>query len=165
MASRRTLTAVTLTVLVAMLAAGAFIGWRALFAPLPGDSDAATGNREGCAEGVSRGDTVRTRDVTVSVYNASNRDRLASRTMAEFVNAGFVEGETGNAPEDARVPRAKIWARSLSSPDVRLVKSRLGPATPVVRRNGPGIGVTVLVGDRYTSLVKGRPSVKALAMA
>ena len=45
MASRRTLTAVTLTVLVAMLAVGAFIGWRALFAPLPGDSDAASGNR------------------------------------------------------------------------------------------------------------------------
>jgi hypothetical protein len=153
--------ALTLLVLAVLVVLGGVWGWSALTQPFPGETTPPTPPT--CvATVVQAGEKVFPEQVTVSVYNASDRDRLASRTMAEFANAGFVEGDTGNAPKGARVLRAAIWASSLSSPDVRLVKSRLGPSTRVVRREGPGIGVTVLVGDRYTSLVKGRPSIKAL---
>jgi hypothetical protein len=157
-AARSALTLLGLAVLVVL---GGLWGWSALTQPFPGGTTPPTPPT--CvATVVQEGEKVFPEQVTVSVYNASDRDRLASRTMAEFVNAGFVEGDTGNAPNGARVLRAAIWTPSLSSPDVRLVKSRLGPSTPVVRREGPGVGVTVLVGDRYSGLVKGRPSVKAL---
>jgi hypothetical protein len=157
-AARSALTLLGLAVLVVL---GGLWGWSALTQPFPGETTPPTPPT--CvATVVQAGEKVSPEQVTVSVFNASDRDRLASRTMAEFVNAGFVEGDTGNAPNSARVARAAIWAPSAGSPDVRLVKSRLGPATRVVRREGPGIGVTVLVGDRYSGLVKGRPSVKAL---
>jgi hypothetical protein len=157
-ASRRTLTAVTLTVLVAMLAAGAFIGWRALFAPLPGDSDAATGNREGCAEGVSRGDTVRTRDVTVSVYNAGSRAGLAGQTQNELVARGFIPGDTANAPEDlSHVRFVRVLAESRKDPAARLVALQFGKGTKVFAATDLGPGVEVVVGDRFKGLQKKAP--------
>jgi hypothetical protein len=153
-AARSGLTLLGLAVLVVL---GGLWGWSALTQPFPGK----TTPPKCVATVVSRGEKVFPSQVTVSVFNASGRDQLASRTMAEFVNAGFAEGDTGNAPRSAQVVRATIWAPTLGSPDVRLVASRLGPATRVVPREGPGVGVTVLVGDRYTRLVKGTPAVRA----
>jgi hypothetical protein len=152
-AARSGLTLLGLAVLVVL---GGLWGWSALTQPFPGK----TTPPKCVATIVQPGEKVFPGQVTVSVFNASGRDRLARSTMAEFVDAGFGEGDTGNAPRGADVARAAIWAPA-PGPDVRLVASRLGPATPVVRRDGPGVGVTVLVGDQYTALVKGSPSVQA----
>ena len=147
----------TLLGLAALVVLGGLWGWSALTQPFPGK----TTPPKCVATIIQPGEKVFAGQVTVSVFNASERNGLARSTMAEFANAGFGEGDTGNAPSDARVARAKIWAPAPASPDVRLVASRLGPATPVVRKEGPGVGVTVLVGDDYTALVKGPPSVQA----
>ena len=129
-AARSGLTLVGLAVLVVL---GGLWGWSALTQPFPGK----TTPPKCVATIVQPGEKVFPAQVTVSVFNASGRDGLASRTMAEFVDAGFGEGDTGNAPADARVVRAAIWAPTPTSPDVRLVASRLGPATRVVRQGGP----------------------------
>jgi hypothetical protein len=147
----------TLLGLAALVVLGGLWGWSALTQPFPGK----TTPPKCLATIVQPGEKVFPGQVTVSVFNASGREGLASRTMSEFADAGFGEGDTGNAPPDARVVRAAIWASAPSSPDVRLVATRLGPTTRVVRREAPGVGVTVLVGDRYATLVKGPPSVQA----
>ena len=150
-------TGLTLAGLAVLVVLGGLWGWSALTQPFPG----RTTPPKCVATSIQQGEKVFPEQVTVSVFNASGRDGLAGRTMAEFVSAGFAEGDTGNAPPDVRVVRVVIWAPTPLSPDVRLVKSRLGPATRVVRRDGPGVGVTVVVGDRYRKLVKGPPSVQA----
>jgi hypothetical protein len=147
----------TLLGLAALVVLGGLWGWSAVTQPFPGK----TTPPKCVATIVQPGEKVFPGQVTVSVFNASGREGLASRTMSEFVDAGFAEGDTGNAPSSARVVRAAIWAPSPTSPDVRLVASRLGRATRVLQREAPGVGVTVLVGDRYTTLVKGPPSVPA----
>lgn len=153
-AARSGLTLAGLAVLVVL---GGLWGWSAMTQPFPGKATPP----KCVATSVEPGEKVFPDQVTVSVFNASGRDGLAGRTMAEFVAAGFAEGDTGNAPRDARVVRAVVWTSTPQSPDVRLVASRLGPATRVVRREGPGVGVTVVVGDRYGKLVKGPRSVQA----
>ena len=153
-AARSGLTLLGLAVLVVL---GGLWGWSAMTQPFPGKATPP----KCVATIVQPGEKVFPGQVTVSVFNASGQEGLASRTMSEFVDAGFGEGNTGNAPPDARVIRAAIWAPSPTSPDVRLVASRLGRATRVVQQEAPGVGVTVFVGDRYNGLVKGPPSVPA----
>jgi hypothetical protein len=132
-------------------------GWNAATEPLPGQADSSK-----CVEQtVDQGQRVFANQVTVSVYNASDRNGLASRTMGLFTDSGFGEGDTGNAPRDADVVRAQIWTETPRSPAVQLVASRLGPDVRVVRRDQRGAGVMVLVGDEFTKLVKGRRSVRA----
>ncbi|HET8959695.1 LytR C-terminal domain-containing protein [Nocardioides sp.] len=142
--------------LAAVTALGALWGWSAMTEPFPGK----TTPPKCVATIVSPGEKLFPAQVTVSVLNASERDGLAGRTMAELVDAGFAEGDTGNAPRDVRVARAAVWAPTPPGPDARLVASRLGPSTRVVDREGPGVGVTVVVGSEYTELVKGLPSVR-----
>ena len=132
-------------------------GWRATTEPFPGKAEALR-----CvATPVAAGEPVFPAQVLVSVLNASTRNGLAGRTMDLFVDAGFVEGDTGNAARDAEVRTSAIWTETPNSPDVRLVASRLGPDVEIVRQEGPGIGVTVLVGDDFTKLVKGARRVAA----
>jgi hypothetical protein len=147
----------TLAGLALLVVLGALWGWSAMTQPLPGEAEPA----KCVTRTVAAGDRVFPGQVTVSVFNAGNSNGLAGRTLAAFSAAGFAEGDTGNAPRNAEVARAVIWARTATSPDVRLVRSRLGPATRVVPRDAPGVGVTVVVGDAFTKLAKGPRSVRA----
>jgi LytR cell envelope-related transcriptional attenuator len=159
-AKRRTLTAVTLTVLVALLAVGAFIGWRALFSPLANESEA--GSDQGCADGVARGDTVRTRDVTVSVYNAGTRAGLAGQTQNELAARGFIPGDLGNAPDDVSSVRfVRVLAETRRDPAARLVALQFGRDTRVQAAPDLGSGVEVVVGDRFGGLVKAPRRIRA----
>lgn len=152
-AARSGLTLVVLAVLVVL--AGLW-GWSALTQPFPGK----TTPPKCLSTTVQEGEKVFPGQVTVSVFNASDRNGLAGSTMAEFADAGFGEGSTGNAPSKARVVRAQIWTSTPKNPDVRLVARYLGPSR-VIRRDAPGVGVTVLVGAHYEGLVKGPASVRA----
>lgn len=152
---------VVLAGLGVLLLIAAFWGWGAVTEPFPGKAEVPR-----CVvTPVAAGDKVFPAQVMVSVYNVSERNGLAGRTMDLFVDAGFGEGDTGNATEDSDVTTAVIWTDTPTSPDVLLVASRLGPDVEIVRREGRGIGVTVLVGDDFEALVKGNRRIVADADA
>ncbi len=61
----------------------------------------------------------------------------------------------------AEVEVVQIWTLDPESPAVQLVASRLGEGVEIERRDPPGVGVTVVVGDRFEDLVKGNRAVVA----
>ncbi|MEP9362619.1 LytR C-terminal domain-containing protein [Nocardioides sp. CN2-186] len=151
-------TAVTIAVLCVLLAVAAVWGWHATTKPLPGKVDSPI-----CVDtSVAAGDKVFPEQVTVSVYNAGDREGLAGRTMQLLTDAGFAEGKSGNAP-DGKVSDVAIWTQEPDNPAVLLVASRLGPDVDIVDKPGQGAGVTVVVGDDFTDLVKGRRAITAAA--
>jgi LytR cell envelope-related transcriptional attenuator len=147
--------AITMTVLCLLLVVAAVWGWSAVSDPLPGKVDSPI-----CVqEDVPAGTKVFPEEVTVSVFNASNREGLAGRTMQLFVDSGFAEGNSGNVTADQPVRTAAIWTDDPESPAVLLVASRLGPQVEIEQRDPPGVGVVVIVGELFDDLVKGRRSV------
>jgi LytR cell envelope-related transcriptional attenuator len=149
-------TTVTLLGLGVLLAVAAVWGWNAAMKPLPAKVDAAL-----CVSTpISAGEKVYPQQVTVSVYNAGRREGLAGRTMQLLKDQGFAPGRSGNA-RGARVATAAIWTTEPKDPDVLLVASYFGTGIQVERRPGPGVGVNVVVGDRFTTLAKGSGSVLA----
>lgn len=149
--------AITLAVLGLVLVVAAVWGWTAATEPLPEKAGSAV-----CVDRtVPEGEKVFPQDVTVSVYNAGTREGLAGRVMQELTDAGFHEGNSGNAAPTVRVGVVQIWTDDPDSPDVRLVASRLGEGVQVEERDPVGFGVTVVVGDDFTDTVDGRRSVVA----
>lgn len=161
--SRGRLSAITLVVLVCILLAAAFVGWRSLTAPFPGDDEPAAAAT--CAEQLRRGDVVRSTDVTVSVYNAGNRSGLASQTQQQLTQRGFLAGEVGNAPGAlSDVRGAVVLAPSADDPAARLVARQLGREVEIrVGADDLGPGVDVVVGDAFRKLVKAPQKMKARA--
>jgi hypothetical protein len=85
--------------------------------------------------------------------------------MKQLTEAGFVAGDSGNAPPRLRVPRVRIWSSEPDNPAALLVASRFGPGTRVVKARGKalGAGVVVVVGDRFNAVVKGQKKIVARA--
>jgi hypothetical protein len=147
--------AVTLIGLSLMLFAGAAWGWAQLSKPFPGKAEPPT-----CvASTFTDGDKIYPQDVTVSVLNASKREGLAARTMQALVDAGFGEGDTGNAPKGTEVTLAEIWTPNPTSPAVKLVRTRFGQIE-VQDRTYEAAGIVVVVGDEFEALREGRTSVR-----
>ena len=154
--TRTLLTMATLVVLLVVAVAWAL---SALTAPFPGKVDLPA-----CVDTrVQQGDKVFPDQVVVSVFNAGTRGGLAGLTMKQLTDAGFVAGDSGNAPPGVRVRRAEVWSADPGSPAAKLVASRFAPGTPVTRPKGDplGPGVVVVVGDRFRKLVPGRKKVVA----
>jgi LytR cell envelope-related transcriptional attenuator len=142
-------TAVTLAVLALLVVLAAVWGWSAATDSLPAKVD-----RPVCVDTeVGAGDRLYPQQVTVSVYNASNRSGLAGRTMRDLEDAGFGEGRTGDASR-TRVAYAEIWSTEPAGPAVQLVASYLGDVD-IERREGLGPGVTVVVGKDFGRAVAG----------
>lgn len=143
--------AITLLVLLGLLLAGVAWGWSAMTQPFPESAEVAI-----CDETtVPAGTKVYPDQVTVSVANAGTREGLAGRTMQLLVDAGFGEGQTGNAPSGTEVAFAEIWTDDPENPAVRLLKGKLGGDATVVRRDTTLSGVTVVVGDDFNRLREG----------
>ncbi|MBA2955348.1 LytR family transcriptional regulator [Nocardioides sp. MAH-18] len=139
-------TTITLVVLAVLVALAAVWGWNAATDSLPAKVD-----RPVCVDTeVEAGDRLYPQQVTVSVYNASDRSGLAGRTMRDLEDAGFAEGRTGDAAR-TKVGEVAIWSTEPAGPAVRLVASYLGDVD-IERREGLGPGVTVVVGKDF-----GRP--------
>jgi hypothetical protein len=149
--------ATTIAVLCGLLFVGALWGWSEATKPFPGKVDPAV-----CVDtDVAAGEKVYPNQVIVTVLNAGTREGLAGRTMGLLRDQGFVAGDSGNAPNRARVAYAQIWSKDPTSPDVRLVRSWLGNGAKIVKKHAPGDGVVVIVGDSFQELARGRAKVKA----
>jgi hypothetical protein len=149
-------TTVTLLVLGALLMIAAVWGWHATLKPLPAKVDSPI-----CVDTpVTAGEKVYPQQVTVSVYNSGQREGLAGRTMQLLKDAGFTKGQAGNA-SSAKVGNVEIWTTTPESPDVQLLATYFGDDVEIERRDGPGIGVTVVVGDQFRALADGERSVLA----
>ena len=149
--------AITLSVLGLLVVVAAVWGWSAATKPLPAKVDTPL-----CVnESIAAGTKVFPQDVTVSVYNAGTREGLAARTMQLFTDSGFAEGTSGNVAAKERVTTAEIWTLEPDNPAVQLVASRLGNDVDIERRDPPGVGVVVVVGDGFEDLTKGSRAVTA----
>jgi len=164
---RRAMTATTMTVLILTLLVAGFIGWRTISQPV--DEDADTGRSAAreptCDPGLDKGDVVRTREVTVSVFNAGSRAGLAAQTLEELAARKFIPGDIANAPQafvDVRFVR--VLAPTLDDPAARLVALQFGRETLIETTKADlGPGVDVVVGNEFMGLVKGPARVRATA--
>jgi hypothetical protein len=154
----RVRTALTLTVLLALIGLGAAWGWSSATKPFPATGPVATGPCRSLD--VPAGEKVYPEDVVVSVFNGSTRAGLAQRTLALFVDDGFGPGEVNNAPKNSGVTNAEIWAANPEDPAVQLVASRLKDVD-IIEGPALGAGVVVLVGDKFPGLAKGEPFITA----
>ena len=105
--SARLRTLLTLAVLCVLMLGGVAWGWSQMTEPFPGKVDAPI-----CVDtSYAAGDELSVQEVTVSVLNASSREGLATRTLAELEDAGFAPGQTANAPAGTSLTTpAEIWA-------------------------------------------------------
>ena len=150
-------TSLTLIFLCALVLGATLWGWSALTAPLPKAEEAPL-----CEDThVPAGTKVYPDQVVVSVFNASTRSGLASRSRALFAEQGFVAGGDGNGPRGTKVGYAQIWSAEPDNPAVKLVKSFLGPKTPVLKGERLGEGIVVVVGPRFNKLVQGEKSAES----
>ena len=160
MRGRHLTTAVTLLVLTGILVAGALVGSKALFAPMPSDQSRA-GDGPSCTRTtLKKGQTVRAREVQVSVFNGGSRAGLATETMGALRNRGFDRGSIGNAPEGTVVRKVQVWTTQRDDVAARLVANQFGPRTRVhVVASDLGPGIDVVVGDALKGLSKARTTI------
>lgn len=155
MTRRKITTAVTLLVLMGILAAMAVYGFKTLTSPLPGGSatkEKCTGAEKQVEEFLKRS------EVQVSVYNAGTRNGLAGSTLDQVEAAGFRAGNAGNAPKNSKVRRAVVWTTKPNDPAATLVARAFGKRTLVkVTDTDLGPGVDVLVGDKFKGLAPKAP--------
>ncbi|WP_110180645.1 LytR C-terminal domain-containing protein [Nocardioides solisilvae] len=139
--------ALTLTGLVALVLVASAWGLFALTRPLPQQEvvPVCTNTR------VAAGAEVTPEQVAVSVFNASTRNGLASKTLGQLVTRGFVPASTGNAPQGTEVKGVQVWASDARNPAVALVAQHFRNAR-VVAGSNLGPGVVVVVGNGFKSL-------------
>ena len=163
MTRRHVTTAVTLVVLLVILVIAGVVGFNALFAPLPeaGAPTPAASPSPSCTEKPTKG-RLRTKDVTVNVFNAGTRAGLAGSTYDALRSRGFKGGQIGNAPS-AKVRRAQVWIVEGEEDAGRLVARQLGKkAKPhvVSADEDLGDGVDLVVGNGFRKLARAPRSVK-----
>lgn len=153
MSSRHVTTAVTLLVLVGILALGLYVGFRELFAPLPGGEEPQAAEPTGSCEtaGLQPGERLRSRDVLVNVFNAGTQAGLAGSTMEALARRGFREGEVANTSTGGRVKRVQVWIVEGEEAAGRLVAVNFGPKVKVRTRGaeddlGDGVDVVIRTG-------------------
>jgi hypothetical protein len=96
---------------------------------------------------VEAGQTLHTRDVLVSVFNAGQKAGTASATMKRLEKRGFIAGDTGNTSVAGGVRGVEIWADSVD-PAALLVAKQFGAGTQIVSGHDRlGDGVVVVIGD------------------
>lgn len=154
---RRVTTALTLVVLVVVLGLMGYYGVQQALKPFPAGKGAK--KAPSCSEQEKQVKQFLARsDVQVSVYNAGSRSGLASVTLEKLENAGFIGGNSGNAPGSAEVRRAVVWTTKRNDDAARLVAQSLGASTQVqVTTTDLGPGVDVLVGNRFRALDRAAP--------
>jgi hypothetical protein len=165
MTSRHLTTAVTLLVLLGILALGAVVGVKQLFQPVPDSGAAAPSASPSCTTTVlKKGQRLRSRQVVVSVFNAGTRAGLAEKTLSKLAKRGFQEGDVGNAPRAARLRFVQVWTTKKDDPAAKLVARQFGTKTRIkVTKRDLGEGIDVLVGNGFSGLAKAPRSIQVRA--
>jgi hypothetical protein len=148
---RHLITAVTLGVLLGILLVMGGLGIKQALKPFPSGKKAGSPTCSSKQKQVQR--VLTRKDVQVSVFNAGDRSGLASETLQKVQKAGFIGGNSGNAPGTAQVPRAAVWTTKENDYSAKLVALAFGPHTPVVvTTTDLGPGIDVLVGNKFKGL-------------
>ena len=137
--------ALTLLGLGLLLVVATLWGWAALTQPLPEDEAVPICE----STPVTAGTEVRRDQVVVSVFNGSERSGLAGATMAQLTERGFVEGDLGDSPQQAKA--TQIWSSDPTDPAALLVQRQFKGAK-IVDGDELGVGVVVVVGANFQTL-------------
>lgn len=106
------------------------------------------------------GDVLRPSAVTVSVVNAGTRTGLASSTLNDLEDQGFARGTLANQRDD-EVRTVQLWVTGgAPSPVVQLLRSYLSGQVEVIDRAGASPAITVVIGDDFAGVKKGREQVE-----
>ncbi|KQV63297.1 hypothetical protein ASC64_16980 [Nocardioides sp. Root122] len=139
--------ALTLAVLALLVVVASLWGWAAFTEPFPKDEPVPI-----CENAtITAGSEVRRDQVVVSVFNGSGRSGLAGSTSAQLAERGFVAGDVADSPQPAAT--TQIWSSDPTNPAVKLVQKQFKGAE-VVPGNPIGVGVVVVVGEKFTALRK-----------
>lgn len=142
-------TAGTLVTLGVVLAFMLVLGWRGASAPFPSLGGSKTAS---ACETVQKKSRVFRSEVTVSVFNGTNRQGLADQTMANMEKRSFKPGTVGNAPVGS-VRYAEVRSRIRDDPAAQLVAEQFKPAAKVVlEQDDLGPGIDVVLGKRFRKL-------------
>lgn len=162
MMRRHITTAVTMLVLCGLLVLGVVLGWKSLFAEIPGGETPDAQATPTCStESVQPGQRIRSSQVQVSVFNGGSQAGLADDTMKALRKRGFKAGDIGNAPSDANVRKVQVWSTEEGDAEARLVALQFGKKVQVTFSDVDlGPGVDVVVGDRFRALVKAERFIK-----
>lgn len=154
----RTRSAVTLTVLVVVFLIGTFVGVQLLTA----DAPSLAGSTEPTCEPrtIESGAKLGAGQITVNVYNASNRSGLATRTLRKLEDAGFRRGELGNAGDSvSNVDNVVIETKDKDSAAVRLVKKQFKGKVKVRKpQSETATGVRILLGKDFEDVKNKAPN-------
>lgn len=153
----RTRSAITLAVLAVIFVTGAAWAWTAVTEPFPEPEE-----QPACVDTVvSEGDRVTPGAVLVNVFNASKTEGLARDTLDALVRKGFAEGSTSNTSAEVGESGAVIWAPDPDGPAALLLQTYLGPGTEIVDQATAEPGITVVVGEGFPGITKGKKGVVA----
>ncbi len=143
---------ITLVVLLVVLLVAAAWGWSNLTSPFPTTEEAPV-----CDDvTIAAGEPVTPESLVVNVVNAGERVGLAASTMNALETRGFARGSASDAADGTEVATVEIWSADPTSPAVRLVSTYLGKNVSVVDRTVSAPGITIVVGDKFQGVTKGR---------
>ena len=152
-------------VLVGILVAGAYFGWRGLTTDITATAEPTeprttkTKPSPRCTprEG-SPAKVLTSREVRVSVFNAGGITGLADETLNALHARGFRLGTADNAPTGSGVTAVQVWDARPDSPQARLVAEQFeGTVKRVRAKTDLGPGIDVVVGDNFPGLAATAP--------
>ena len=143
---------ITLAVLLVVLLVAAAWGWSNLTSPFPKTEKAPI-----CDDvTIAAGEPITPESLVVNVVNAGERVGLAASTMNSLETRGFARGSASDAADGTEVATVEIWAADPKAPAVRLVSTYLGKNVTVADRTVSAPGITIVVGDKFKGVTKGR---------
>lgn len=146
-------TPVTLLVLLAIIVAGFWYGWKALTAPFGPDAVPCV-NKD-------VGKSLTTKSVQLDVVNGGHTRGLAKQVSTQLTAKGFTVTDTGNT--DERVKQTVIVGVAKDSPEVKLVAAFFPKSTVRADATRVDHSVTVMVGENYAGINAKAPTSLAVS--
>jgi|EndMetStandDraft_3_1072993.scaffolds.fasta_scaffold701895_2 hypothetical protein len=125
---------------------GLYGGWRLLTDPPGGDVYECT------SQTIRAGDQLPSSLVAVDVFNGGETEGVAGRVSTALQARGFRPGAIANSPSSIRPAAVTILTEDKSDPRVQLVAQQFAKVEYRAPDIALGSGVTVLIGDGFTTL-------------